>query len=392
MELTLQQKVQEILEQSVSAGEAACFSVLIRQHDQELLYAQAGWLDIEAHKPVARDSIFRIYSQSKPITAAAAMILLERGAIDLLDPVSKYLPGFTHPSIMTERGLMPVAAPTLYQLLSMTSGAVYPGTATAAELAVDKLFTENTALMAEGKGMDTVTLCNRIGECPLAFEPGTHFKYGTSADILGAVIEVASGMKFGDFLQKELFEPLGMKDTAFHVPPEKRERLVHTYTMENSELTKWDGTHLCVGIPDERPPFESGGAGIFSTLDDYAGFAQMLLNGGVWNGKRIMAERTVRMMTSAQLRPHMIDELTGTWASLAGYSYGHLMRVCQAPGAAVCLAAEGEYGWDGWLGTYFGNLPREEMTILLMTNRRMNAEQKNVLRRVRNLVLSSMDS
>ena len=393
MKHALQKKIQAMLDEAVATGETAGYSLLIRKDDEELIYAAAGYADIEAKKPLRRDHIFRLYSQSKPITSAAVMILLERGLIDLMDPVSKYLPGFAHPQIITEEGLHPAACEiNLWNLLSMTSGTSYPDPNYPACRAADELFKENAALMEQGRGMDTVTFCNRIGQLPLAFEPGTRFQYGTSADILGAVVEVVSGMRFGEFLQKELFEPLGMKDTAFYVPEDKRDRLVNTYDRaDDGTLSVWNNAHLCVGIPSEAPAFESGGAGLFSTLDDYAAFGQMLLNGGRYHGHRILHERTVQFMTTPQLNHEQQQALVACWHGLAGFNYGKLMRVCIDPGQAMMLASPGEYGWDGWLGTYFANLPRENMTILWMTNRRMNDEQLKVLRRVRNLVLASID-
>ena len=391
MKHAIENRVQAILQEKVDQGEGAGFSVLVRREGEELLYAQAGYAELEAKKELSRDSIFRLYSMSKPMTSAAVMLLLERGAIDLLDPVSKYLPGFASPKIAKGGELVKaVRVPTLWDLLAMTSGTSYPDQRDEAGRAAEAFFAEDAALMAKGEGLDTVTFCDRLGGLPLAFEPGTEFRYGTSADILGAVVEVVSGKRFGDFLREEIFEPLGMKDTAFYVPEVKRDRLVHTYYLRDGQLEKWDGAHLCVSLPAVPPAFESGGAGLFSTIDDYAAFGQMLLDGGSYKGHRVLKERTVELMTSPQLLPAMRDRFMQDWYGLMGFSYGHLLRVCVDPGAAMSLAVKGEYGWDGWLGTYFAALPKEGMELVLMQNRRIDRDNNDVVRRVRNVVLSAL--
>ena len=203
-------------------------------------------------------------------------------------------------------------------------------------------------MIEAGSGMDTATFCNRLGEQPLAFMPGTGWRYGTGADVLGAVIEKASGKRFGQFLKEELFDPLGMADTDFRVLPEKADRLVTCYQRTEAGLVPFTGMHLAVGRYDRPPAFESGGAGLVSTLEDYSRFATMLMNGGIWQGKRILSETAVRYMTSSRLNGDVRRKL---WDSLGGYNYGCLVRVCDRPGECSHFAAEHEYGWDGWLGT-----------------------------------------
>ena len=233
----LKEKLTDCLEQAIANKEAAGMSLLAVRHDEELVYAQAGMANIAEGKPIARDSIFRLYSQSKPITAAAAMILLERGILDEQDGVDRWLPGFRNPKVVHADGSVTPAlrAPWVGELLAMTAGLCYPDVDPAGQAAA-RVFEEDQALIRAGGGMDTLTFCNRLGEQPLAFLPGTHWRYSTCADVLGAVIEAASGMRFGDFLRQEIFEPLGMKDTGFWVPPEKQDRLVTTYARdENGE-------------------------------------------------------------------------------------------------------------------------------------------------------------
>ncbi len=383
MPVNLEERLQACMEQAIGQQEAAGLSLLVWQNGKELCCLQAGMADREAGLPVRRDSIFRLYSQSKPVTAAAAMLLVERGVIDLMDGVERYLPGFRHPRAFAEDGTVRdlPRAPWISELLSMTSGLCYPDADPAGQAAA-RVFEAQEAAQAAGAGMDTVTFCNRLGEQPLAFAPGSHWRYGTSADVLAAVVEVASGKRFGDFLREELLEPLGMRDTAFWVPAEKRERFVTAYSRGEEGLKPYEVRHLAVGRYDAPPAFESGGAGLVSTLDDYMAFAQMLMAGGVYRGRRILSEATVRHMTSPQLPAHLQRDM---WDNLGGYSYGHLMRMCDAPGAACHLAERGEYGWDGWLGTYFINLPASGISFLMFQNTK-DAGTTAVVRKCRNIL------
>ena len=386
--MTLMDRVQDCMQKAVDNHECAGLSLLVRVDGRDALYAEAGYADIASGSPVRRDSIFRLYSQSKPVTAAAAMLLMERGVIDLADPVEKYLPGFRKQRVWTPEGLVPVNRPMqVFDLLGMTSGLCYPDSDAPGQYAA-RLFEEQQELMRSGGGMSTVEFANRMGELPLSFQPGDQFRYGTSADVLGAVVEVASGMPFADFLREAFFEPLGMRDTAFHVPQEKESRFVTCYKRVPGGLEPFSQLHLAVGDYSREPAFASGGAGLVSTLDDYAAFADMLMNEGLYQGRRILSPATVRYMTQPQLSSHASRTY---WDSLSGFSYGKLMRVAVQPGQCAYLASEGEYGWDGWLGSYFANMPKERVTFLLMQNA-TDTGTAAVTRKLRNIVLSGLSA
>ncbi|WP_281352823.1 serine hydrolase domain-containing protein [Anaerocolumna sedimenticola] len=226
---------------------------------------------------------------------------------------------------------------------------------------------------------------------PLAYQPGSFWQYGTSADVLGAVVEVASGKFFGEFLKKEIFEPLGMMDTGFWVQPDKRSRLVKTYA-NNGEggLKLYTGNHLgIIQQMDREPAFESGGAGLASTIDDYGKFVNMLMNEGSLNGVSILKPRTVKYLTSATLNAAQ-QRGFDLWQTLCGHSYGNLMRVmtdCSKAGDIGCLS---EYGWDGWLGAYFCNCPKEKLTILFMMQK-TDTGTTSLTRKLRNIILSSKE-
>ena len=386
--MMLKDRVLACMQAAMDNHECPGLSLLVMKDGQEMLYAEAGYADVASARPVRRDSIFRLYSQSKPVTAAAVMLLVERGMIDLMDPVGKYLTGFCDQRVWTRDGLVPVNRPMqVLDLLGMTSGLCYPDADAPGQYAA-RLFEEQHELIQKGGGMDTVTFANRMGELPLAFQPGDQFRYGTSADVLGAVVEVVSGKPYADFLREELFEPLGMKDTAFWVPEEKRERFVTCYKRVPGGLEPFHNLHLAVGDYSRMPAFASGGAGLVSTLDDYAAFASMLMNEGAYQGKRIMSPAAVRYMTQAQLTDHASRTY---WDNLMGFSYGKLMRIAVHPGQAHYLVREGEYGWDGWLGSYFANLPEERVTFLLMQNV-TDTGTSAVTRKLRNIVLAGLTS
>lgn len=380
----LEKKVTEVLEAAIAAGELPCASVMVLHDDKVVCYAQAG-KDPGTGEEISRETIFRLYSQSKPVTAAAAAILMERGLINMADPVETYLPGFANPKVVTAEGeLVPAARSVkVMDLMGMTAGLSYPGEDPAGVYAA-KLFDENQAAMDGGApGLSTVEMANEIGKLPLAFHPGEAPRYSTCADVLGAVVEVASGKSFSRFLREEIFEPLEMKDTAFFVPKEKMNRFVTFAQRTPDGIRTGECRYLDVGNYTREPAFESGGAGLVSTLDDYRHFAGMLMNGGEYRGARIMSPATVRWLTSGQVN------VSGIWDGMDGYHYGKLMRVCVDPGMALTLACKGEYGWDGWLGTYFANFPKEKLTFLLMENVK-DTGTGPAARKLRNVVLAHL--
>ena len=385
--MELQTTVSQIVASAVANRECAGASVLVRRHGEEVLYSQAGMADIAAGRRVERDSIFRLYSQTKPITAAAVMILVERGLIDLMDGVDKYLPGFANPRVVDHRGCITRAsrAPWIMELLGMTAGLAYPDADPAGQYAA-RVFEDAHTQIRTGGGIPTVEFMNRLGEQPLAFQPGTHWRESTCADVLGAVVEVVTGKRFGDFLKEELFTPLHMEDTAFWVPEEKRERFVTCYERGENGLTPWLGMNLACGEYSRDPAFESGGAGLVSTLEDYSHFADMMLQKGVWSGRRILSPKSVAFLTTPQLTGEVRRDM---WDGLRGYSYGKLCRVCVDPGQTAGFAMQGEYGWDGWLGSYYANFPNEGMTIRSMQNT-TNAGTTPMVRKVRNAVLAAL--
>ena len=390
----LTQQATELILHSIASGEVMGANFLITKGNEELVYAQAGMADREVGKPIERNTIFRLYSMTKPVTAVAAMILLERGQLDLYQPVADVIPAFANQKVEKDGKMYTPERPMLmHDLLAMTSGLVYPEEQTMGGRAVAKVFEEACERLESDHPMSTQEMAEKLAACPLVFAPGTSWQYGTSADVMGAVIEKIAGEPLEAFIKEEIFEPLGMVDTGFFVPEEKRERLATTYAsvLQNGKRTmqRYEGNHLAIlNDMNREPAFVSGGAGLVSTLDDYLHFARMLQQGGIWNGQRILQKKTVEYLTHGSLSANQ-QEAMNHWVGLEGYTYANFMRRCVAPELQQGICAKGEYGWDGWLGAYFANLPEQNITILMGVQKK-DAGIFSLTRRLRNLCLSKL--
>lgn len=385
-------RIGELINGAVEQEHIPGANVLVYRDGEEVYYGEGGFADRENKIPICRDTIFRLYSMTKPVTGLAMMILLQRGVIDLCDPVSRYLPSFRGQMVHTADGLVPARRDILIKnLLCMTSGLVYPHPDSAAERDTAAVFAELLGRLDGSSPMMTMELAEKLGGCGLLFQPGETFHYGTSADIAGAVIEAATGKRFGDFLREEIFIPLGMRDTDFYVPEEKQPRLARTYEEMPGGMVEYKGNHL--GIQNRmtrQPAFESGGAGLASTIDDYMKFAAMLMNGGIANGERILSPRTLAFFTEPQLFDSQLASLKERWEGLSGYNYGNFMRILEHPGKANLLSSKGEYGWDGALGVHFANFPADRLTFIFMTQRKDSGTMP-FTRKLRNVIFSALE-
>lgn len=382
----ISEKLQTILQRSVDAGEIAGANVLILRHGEEIAYTQAGFADVERKVPFARDTISRLYSMSKPITAAATMLLVQDGVLDLEQPLGGVLPAFRNQQVWCDGRKVPANREIFVSdLLNMTSGLSYPGEDAAGQEAA-RVFEDLDSRLHGENPMTTMEFAQRIGGCGLTFQPGAKWMYGTSADILGAVVEAVSGQTFGEFLKQRLFAPLGMDDTGFYVPEEKQHRLAEVYEQTPGGVKRYETYNLGIDYPlDKAPAFESGGAGLVSTVEDYAKFARMLIR----NGDGLMSPAAVKRMTQSRLLPWQQESVWRSWDGMAGYGYGSLMRILEEPGMARLLGWHGEYGWDGWLGCYFCNSPENGISILMTTQRR-DAGTLAVTRKVRNALAAML--
>lgn len=370
------ERLDTLLKSFVDRGPAGCACSVIK--DGETLYeGYFGYADLETKKPIAPDTIYRIYSMTKVITCTAALILYERGLFTLNDPLEEYLPEFKNPQVyhQTPNGNMYIAPAKrsilVKDLFTMTSGLTYGGNQNEAERQTSKVMEELRRKEADGEKYDVRTLSKALAKIPLAFEPGTHWRYSLSHDVLGAFIEVVSGKSFGEFLREEIFEPLGMEDTFFRIPPEKKDRLCSLYNRsEDGTLTK--NTSMDVHFQPDAT-FESGGGGLLSTLRDYSRFAQMLACGGQLDGVRILGSKTIDLMRTNHLGPQQLADFD--WPYLAGYGYGLGVRVMMDPVAAGGNGSIGEFGWCGLAGTWVLIDPAEKLTAVYMQQMMPNFEE-----------------
>lgn len=379
------------LDRALAERELAGANILIVHEGTEVWYHQGGYADVHAQLPIQRDSIFRLYSMTKPVIAAAVMLLIERKLLHINDPASEYLRGFGRGGVIGENGelIARKREVTVGHLLNMTSGLGYAN-ASPAGVQVAGLFDTIDRRLLGDTALTTVEVANNLGEQDLSFQPGDSWEYGTSADILGAIVEVVSGTSLGNFLADEIFQPLGMNDTGFYVPPEKQSRLARAYeTTSQNTLKLYEGNFLgIVHAMDKPPAFESGGAGLAGTIDDYAKFATMLLNEGMYKNAQVLEAQTIRQLTHAALTPKQQTKFQAGH-SLPGFSYGNLMRIKAQPHHAQGLAHPREYGWDGWLGCYFSNWPDERLSLLVMMQKR-DAGLIPFTKRVRSILLNSL--
>ena len=381
--------IKDAIRSSIERNEIPGANLLIFKNGKEIFYHEDGLASKEEQISIKRDTIFRLFSMTKPITSAAAMILLERGKIDLYEPVSRYLEGFRNQLVEENNSLVPVRREMrIKDLLNMTSGLMYGGECEAGK-AAGRVFEEVDKRLLTDSPLNTIEIANLLGKCPLAFHPGESWVYGTSADILAAIIEIVSGKRYGEFLKEEIFEPMGMRDTAFYVPMEKRERLANTYGADvKGGLSLYTGNHLgIIQSMNREPAYEAGGAGLVSTIDDYAKFSLMLMNSGTYEGTYIMHPRTVKYMTSKSLSVVQEKGLE-SWYELEGHSYGNLMRILTDTSKAGTIGSPYEYGWDGWLGCYFANCPTDNLNFLFMTQK-TDAGTMEITRKLRNIIISS---
>lgn len=380
-----------VIQNEIDSGLISGSAIKIIHKNKVSYQREFGLADLNKKTPIRRDTIFRMHSMTKPITAVAAMILYERGDLNLLSPVSNYLAGFRNQMVLTENGLININREvTIQDLLNMTSGVVYPDESFEAGRLMAELYSEVEAAYHNGSFVNTLDFCNSIGQIPLEFQPGERWRYGASADILGAVIEIISGRKYSRFLKEEIFEPLNMIDTGFYVPKEKQERFarIYDYITDKKELELFTGDFLALFDYLTPPAFESGGAGLVSTIEDYSNFASMLINGGTYNGLRLLGRKTVEYLALPQLTKEQLS--TYDWNSLYGYNYGNYMRILVDPIKACSNGSVGEFGWDGWCGNYFFVDPKEELIMVYMVQR-CGGSGPDYMRKLRNIIYGALE-
>ncbi|HLY69922.1 MAG TPA: serine hydrolase domain-containing protein [Puia sp.] len=343
---------------------------LVARKGKIVFYKSYGYNDLETKAPLDKKGIFRIASQTKAITTVAVMMLWEEGKFSLDDPVSKFIPSFAHETVLdafnardTTYTTVPAKrAVTIRDLLTHTSGIGYPAIGTDEENAI---YAKSS--LTGGLGVHNQTLAEamtRLGTMPLFFQPGEKWMYGLSADVLGYLVEIWSGMTLEDFFARRIFKPLGMKDTYFNVPAEKASRLVNFFQEYPAGIKKQPKTFgglLDMNFPLQKTGYFSGGGGLSSTIYDYAVFLQMLLNGGDYNGVRLLARNTVRMMTMNQIGDLFV-ELSGIKSE---NKFGFGFSLITENGSRLSPSQAGTYSWGGVFSTSYWVDPKEKMVVLI---------------------------
>jgi CubicO group peptidase (beta-lactamase class C family) len=350
----------------VKAGKIPGAVLLIQQHGRPVLFEAFGLRDVESKRPMSADTIFRLYSMSKAVTSVAAMILVDDAKLSLDDPLSKFIPAFADVKVAlekrdgngkTELAYELLARPiTIEDLLRHTSGLTY---GFYGDSAVRKLYANSGLFDGD---LDNALFAERLAKLPLAEQPGTVWDYGHSTDILGRVVEIVSGKSLFQFEKERLLDPLGMTETAFFLADaSKRVRVAEPLPSD-----RFQGP--IAGLKDPILPhrWESGGAGMIGTIDDYARFAQMLLNGGMLDGRRYLKRETVALMT----RDHIVPETKIARDQLyfpgenSGFGLGFAVRTSVS--AKTSSWPTGEYRWDGVAGTFFFIDPKDDMFAICM--------------------------
>lgn len=355
-------RVDEVITGLVKERKLAGSVVMVARRGKIVHLRSSGRMDIEADKPMRDDAIVRIYSMSKSITTAAALMLCDEGKLQLDDPVSKHLPEMKGCQVHDQEGpFLPEQEMTVRDLMRHTSGLTY-GTGTSGNDFADRRFKEANVMDPNSTLADMAT---KLGRIPLAFEPGKDWRYGVSSDLLGRIVEVVSGQSLDEFFQQRLFKPLDMKDTGFFVPSEKLERFAANYTSDGKgKLTLLDAPATSLYL--KRPNLLSGGGGLVSTARDYMRFLMMVARGGELDGVRILSDRSVRLMTTNQV-PASVGwiKFGGLVREGVGFGLGFSVRD-KVTGDWDPRGRVGEYGWGGAASTHYWASPKDDLIVITL--------------------------
>jgi CubicO group peptidase (beta-lactamase class C family) len=353
------ERIAPVMQENIDEQLIPCSVTLVARHGKIVYFEAQGWMDVAGKIPVKKDSLFRMYSMTKPITTVAVLILYEEGRLQLDDPISKYIPAFKNQVVKTaDNQTVPANREiTIRDVLTMTSGV--PG----------------YGVGMSTPGIDASTpmkdIVNKLAEFPLNFQPGTAWEYGFGPAIAGVVVEVISGKTLDEFFKERIFEPLGMKDTSFYVPEDKASRLVNEYVLMPVEGV-WK-LMLAPPLPYssdkiEGPKVQFGGdgwgGGVVSTAEDYARFAQMLLNGGELDGVRIISRKSVELMSTNHTGD--LPLVAGTTVT-PGYGWGLCVSVLEDITGLPGIGSVGQFGWGGAAFTWFFVDPEEDLIAIRLS-------------------------
>ena len=380
-------RLERVMQGYIDRQELAGIVTLIAHDGQIAHSAQFGYMDLATKRPMQVDTIFRVASMAKPITSVAAMMLFERGHFLLTDPISAYIPEFKEPPVFAG---MKDGQPewhkqtqeiTFWHLLTHTSGLGYPESDNQNVAALYQAVKPNASASLED-------MVNKLAALPLFVQPGSQWHYGYSQDVLARLVELLSGCEFGDFLEKEIFQPLGMADTGYHVPQAKIARLASAYSMnESGRLEEIDLITAKHTLP---PDFKPGGHGLFSTAQDYLRFAQMMFNEGQLDGVRLLNRKTVAMMTTNNLPQSLLPIRIAPTNQLPGHGYGLGFGVIMDPVAEKIPGSAGSFHWGGAYCSHFWVDP-EEALIGIFMSQLLPSDQHKARKQFRAMVYQALD-
>jgi CubicO group peptidase (beta-lactamase class C family) len=361
---------------------------LIVKDNQLIHYKGHGFADAASKNPMQADAIFRIMSQSKAITSLAVLQLFEQGKLQLDQPIHQFIPEFKSPNVLVNFNMSDSTYSTLpakrditfRDLLTHTSGIDYAAIGSDKMKAIyAKVGVPSGLGESKGKLLDKMKL---LGKLPLAHQPGEKFTYGLNTDLLGCLVEIISGQSLEAYMNEHIFEPMGMKDTYFNVPMEKASRLPSVFTEDaNKRIIPWASTFRDINpnYPLASKSYFSGGAGLSSTAFDYAIFLQMILNGGVYNGKQILGRRTAELMISPQLEPGFMGN--------DNFSLG--FSITGEKSANLNMRSMGTFSWGGYYGTTYWADPKEKLIVLIMTQHTPNSHS-DFNAKIENIIYGSL--
>jgi CubicO group peptidase (beta-lactamase class C family) len=358
--------VDAALEQLVDSGTVVGVSALVREQGEEVYFGAHGMADREAGRPMRRDTIVRIYSMTKPITGVALMTLFDEGKFELDDPLDKHAPEFANLKVYAGTDAQgqpiyeaPVRVPTVRDVMRHTAGFASGGE----DSIVDQLYRDADPLNPNNT---LAEFAKRLASVPLLYQPGTRWLYGPSVDVQAYLVERISGEPFDQFVQKRIFDPLGMKDTRYVVLESDRERLARIYQRtEDGSFVPFEGGG--VQFNEQKMALTPGGWGFTSTLDDYMRFARMLLNEGELDGARILSQRAIELMRTDAMPAEVTDKMWLPTKGQVGFGIDFAVRTAPPANAEEASGAVGEFFWDGFASTLFWVDPANEIVAVLFT-------------------------
>jgi CubicO group peptidase (beta-lactamase class C family) len=386
------ERLHAYMKQVIDNKELSGMVTILARHGKVVDYWNYGQRDMASGAPMTKDTIFRDFSMTKPVTGVAMMILYEQGKWLPSDPIAKFIPEFAHLKVYkgvdsTGRLILadPEHEPTMAELMSHTAGFTY---GFFGNTPVDQMYRD--AKLFESKNLKE--FIDKLANIPLVYEPGHGWTYSVSMDIEGYIVEKLSGQSLPDFIRDNIYQPLGMKDAGFYVPADKRSRFATLYITDPQGKMVPAGDHPFGGEYSQPPTLPSGGGGMVSTAEDYYRFASMLADGGEVDGKRILAPATVKLMTTNHLAP---DLLSGQYAiglqqMRRGFGYGYNCAVEFNPQEANLPDGRGTFLWDGAAGTWFWVDPANDVVFIGMIQRQLGKGSPNVEYESRALVYQAL--